>query len=271
MATPFKLTKRIAGGNRASFNDYPFAAFIKYKNGYRCTASIIGERWILTAAHCVLSRDPSISATDIVPSKPEDTTVVLGEDSSNAQVASVKNLYIHPDYNRETRANDISLVKLEKPIEFSTAIQPINILNKDPTFLTKQVVYFIGGGVDETLTLTRALKVVDFRLGSNEYCASRNPAVAPNIDQFLCNISIYGRDVCKGDSGGPLFIKSNNGGGAAGPYVQIGVSSHFWNLENKEPKCNSIGNTEYYMRASYYIPWISSTTGMSKDSFTVKS
>ncbi|KAI8057637.1 trypsin-like cysteine/serine peptidase domain-containing protein [Syncephalis plumigaleata] len=125
--------------------------------------------------------------------------------------------------------------------------------------------------MNETQTVTQSLHVVDATLGSNKYCANDNPIVAPNIDQFLCNIYVYGRGVCQGDSGGPLLIKSNSESSTAKSYVQIGIASYIWNREVNEIKCNSAGNTGYYMRASYFIPWISSTTGMSVDAFTVNS
>ena len=47
----------ILGGKNADKNEYPWLVMLKYNGGFRCSGSIISEKTILTAAHCV-SYDP---------------------------------------------------------------------------------------------------------------------------------------------------------------------------------------------------------------------
>ena len=49
---------RIVGGAEAPIGEYPWLALLGYTNdagfrGWRCGGSLIGEQYILTAAHCV--------------------------------------------------------------------------------------------------------------------------------------------------------------------------------------------------------------------------
>ena len=50
---------------------------------------------------------------------------LMSEDQSNLQVKSIEKVVIHPKFANKTFNNDIAIVKLDTPIEFSYAIRPI--------------------------------------------------------------------------------------------------------------------------------------------------
>lgn len=43
---------RIVGGYETTIDDNPWQVSLQYYSSHRCGGSIIGDKWILTAAHC---------------------------------------------------------------------------------------------------------------------------------------------------------------------------------------------------------------------------
>ena len=48
-----KLSERIVGGSAVSEGDIPWQIMLLQNDAFSCGGSIISEKWILTAAHCV--------------------------------------------------------------------------------------------------------------------------------------------------------------------------------------------------------------------------
>jgi secreted trypsin-like serine protease len=105
------LTK-IVGGENAASDTWGWAASLRYTstNSHFCGGSIISPSHILTAAHCTIGL-----------SSPSEVTVYVGSIylSVTGQVRSVSNIYIYPTYSSTTYVNDLSILKLSSPIDFS--------------------------------------------------------------------------------------------------------------------------------------------------------
>ncbi|PNJ61380.1 CTRL isoform 4 [Pongo abelii] len=91
----------------------------------RC--SLISQSWVVTAAHCNAS--------------PGRHFVVLGEydRSSNTeplQVLSISQAITHPSWNSTTMNNDVTLLKLASPAQYTTRISPVCLASSNEALLS---------------------------------------------------------------------------------------------------------------------------------------
>lgn len=113
----------IFGGEKAFENQFSFLVSLrKNEKGegfeHHCGSSIISERFLLTAAHCLSVKDPNKYRASIGVHSRED----------QGDVYAVKELLLHPSYNESKGiANDIALILLEKPIKFTANVSTIDI------------------------------------------------------------------------------------------------------------------------------------------------
>lgn len=135
---------RIEGGKpEKNIRHFPWIVFIKIKlgtwNEHHCTGSIIGSRYILTAAQCVF------------PGKMSDVAIITGMlfDFIEGMYYSIKEYRIHPKYPREGWSlktyqgeHNIAVLKTTKDIKFFEKVQKIDVefnktLNGSNTFSFK--------------------------------------------------------------------------------------------------------------------------------------
>jgi len=115
-----------------SKNEYPFMAALMYKSGnLLCGGSLIDEKHILTAAHCVSGNHIDL----------EDIIVYLGAHNITSgnhwSEHMVKTVIKHEGYidgKNGRNENDIAILELATPVEFSDAIKPILLPSLDESF-----------------------------------------------------------------------------------------------------------------------------------------
>ncbi|KAM6245284.1 serine protease 55-like [Porphyrio hochstetteri] len=107
--------KKITAGRYAKTGEVPWLVSIQSNGNHICGGTIISALWILTAAHCF--------ADEVPP----DLTVVVGGTDLSVPVEEHKpeSLILHEKFDRESMENDLALILLTSPIEFSTVKIPI--------------------------------------------------------------------------------------------------------------------------------------------------
>ncbi|KAG7226117.1 hypothetical protein INR49_018728, partial [Caranx melampygus] len=120
-------SSRAAGGQQASLSSWPWQASLQVAGSHRCGGAIISPYWIVTAAHCVARA-----------SSPSSWTVYAGIVDPLGPLfnpaLSVSHIIAHEGYNSITRMNDIALMRLTKPLDFTGAYGHIYIQMDGKTF-----------------------------------------------------------------------------------------------------------------------------------------
>ena len=234
---------KIIGGIDAEKNRYPWMVAVvtnlsRRKNFAFCGGSIINDRFILTAAHCV---------NKIISSR---VKVVVGahtlQDAITLPSYPVSEI-ITEDYPSHGLKNDFALLKLSKNISFAndSLFRPICLTSEsgpyDNLFLT-------GWGKTKNSKLSHVMQEIDLDPIDDLKCSKKWRMF--NSSRQLC-AGQSGRSACKGDSGGPLSTRVN------GKVFQVGIVSY------GDQRCASgTGTPTVYTKVSAYYQSIHSTVNL---------
>ncbi|KAK3571215.1 hypothetical protein QTP86_005433 [Hemibagrus guttatus] len=229
---------RIFGGKRAILGEIPWQLLVKHPRG---GASLINDRWAITAAHVVENQRSLTFVGGMIDSK--DRNVVEME---------TEMIIIHPDYVKETFDNDIALVKMSSRVPLSRNLLPVCL----PENKTNGPVLEGMQGTVSGFGATGKREIAQFLQYGHvkEYtgvCFDTERTVTENM--FCAGDPDQGVDSCKGDSGGPLYIPMLGFGTTDKPYRLKGIVS--WG----PTECGNKFNKGYYTKVENYLNWIRDT------------
>ncbi|XP_068216079.1 modular serine protease-like isoform X2 [Palaemon carinicauda] len=180
---------------------WPWLAAVLRNLTYACTATVISQDYLLTAAHCLTRSKESTLLVDIM-------WIIVKYLGTNGNLMSslVKKIHIHPDYRGGNRpSKDIALIQLPSALIFSHKLVPACISTENfPDRLVAATFDRPDGSFNTWETI---LHKHDARCS-----VSLNRCSAPEIkpDQF-CAVDINGRVFLhEGASGGPYLVNMGN-------------------------------------------------------------
>jgi len=228
---------RIIGGGDATPNTYPWMVSIQSKSDseHFCGGSLIGESYILTAAHCI--EDASAEEIQAVVSEFD-----LKQASQQEQVIAIKNIYMHQGYGDD---NDIAVLELITPTNKTPVKLADTNLNDGLQVGTNMTVMGWGNQLADGEKFPNTLQEVQLPLADHAQCKSNYAGVDMTItDNMLCaGLAAGGKDSCQGDSGGPLVYQKDS------DWFQTGVVSFGEGCAQE----NFFG---VYTKVSNYNDWI---------------
>ncbi|KAG8040401.1 hypothetical protein G9C98_001215, partial [Cotesia typhae] len=234
-----KKPSKIVNGFTAPPGEFPHQVSLRVYGQHICGGSIISDIHILTAAHCVMQNDQTMT---VVP----DMTVLTGTNDRlglrSGQFHKVINIVYHEHYDPTNNwINDIAILTLANPIAFNRFQHPINLPSRDLPPNTR--VMASGWGAltfDNPSLVPQILQKLDMIVISNMEC-SRAHSNKINPGQ-ICVLKGQGAGVCVGDSGGPLTVNNE----------VHGIAS--WVVPCAE------GFPDVFTRVHYYLRWIQQHT-----------
>lgn len=246
----YSRTAKIIGGTDVPNLKYPFIAAVYFQqdNGssysFGCGGTLIASQWVLTAAHCLTDVD-----SNTIPV--EEVAALFGEvdlSSGGGDFVAASQLFVHPQFNNETLANDIALIRLANAVLYDPISLP-DISAQFPSITENGIVAgwgdTTGGGDFPTNLMETELPIVS--VAGCQIFWARVGGVLDDIMLCAGGGGAPNRDTCQGDSGGPLFVRR-------GPdFVLAGVTS-FGN------GC-ALDIPGGYTRVSAFYDWIESIVG----------
>jgi len=238
-------SSRIVGGDEATAHNWPWQASLRssgwFGSSHICGATIINERYLITAAHCV---DGATTRS---------LTIVVGDHhKGNTQASEVthtlQRIRMHQQYDgnslsTEGLPHDIALLEVQTPMQFNQYVQPACLPGEEDLDLVgNNDCWITGWGLTQGSQDENVLQELNIEVRTNRDCENiwgqgmiRNSQVCLGHGQT---------GACNGDSGGPLHCKVN------GRWVLAGATS--WGRSG----CQTAGYPSVYTRVSSYLSWI---------------
>lgn len=135
---------RIVGGQQARRGQFPFMVSIlrqlPYTISHKCGGAILNDRAVLSSANCMGSSIFSFLRMRIA----------VGAHSrsfdGNGVLHTINRVIKHPDFNNDTRANDIAILQPKFKFTFNQFVAPIQLPSIDTPDQNNLPLIFTGWG-----------------------------------------------------------------------------------------------------------------------------
>ncbi|XP_046966656.1 serine protease snake-like [Vanessa cardui] len=288
------LQQIIVGGRPAFYGEFPHMGALGWRSAqnnsewiYKCGATLISEKFMITSAHCLYVPRRDLSIVNPTPEvvKIGDKFIINAYPSENEKyryadfdklivdikevrgrtinkekgpkLVPILRIIKHDLYKAPKRYYDIAIIELAEAVSIGPLIRPACLWSSsDTSDLNKLSI--TGWGVTDpgSPQISAELQVAEVDLIDDNTCdemlkPKRNRHWMGLADHQICAGHLAGGiDTCQGDSGGPLQAKINLT--QKWPmYYLVGVTSF-------GVGCARANTPSVYVRTSSFIDWIES-------------
>uniref|UniRef100_A0A915HLB1 Peptidase S1 domain-containing protein n=2 Tax=Romanomermis culicivorax TaxID=13658 RepID=A0A915HLB1_ROMCU len=232
-------TFRIVGGTEATPHSFPWLVSLQYGGRHLCGGALIHPRFILTAAHCLVHRAPTLYKAVLGAHN------IMKQEEVQQRIDAVR-LIPHPQYGAPNEdSNDVGLFQLATEVKYTNSVNIICMSRWDPE-PGRQCVVAGWGWIDFQRGWPARVQQVVVPLMNTSVCDDEDHYWNKIDDSMLCaGYEEGGRDSCQGDSGGPLVYYNST----FKQFFTVGVVS--WGDDCGEPLKPGV-----YSRISKAYDWI---------------
>ncbi|XP_029811560.1 complement C1r subcomponent-like protein isoform X2 [Suricata suricatta] len=248
--TPIAQNQEALGSSKAKLGNFPWQAFTSIYG--RGGGALLGDRWILTAAHTIDPKD------GIFLRKNRSVDVFLGHTSIDEMLRlgshPVRRVVVHPDYRQNESHNfngDIALLELQHSVRLGPSLLPVCLPDSETLYRSGVLGYVSGFGVERGW-LTTELKYSRLPVAPRAACQAwlrekqRSEVFSDNM--FCAGDKMRQQSVCQGDSGGVYVVWDER----AHHWVATGIVS--WGVG-----CGK--GYGFYTKVLNYLDWIKGVMG----------
>jgi len=216
-------------------------------------ASLIGDRWALTAAHVVDNNRYMVLRGGLVN---------LAQ--THGRQLEWNKIIVHPGFhrnvsnmNRDNFDNDIALIRLSSRAPLGPHLRPICLPETQGAGLAVDLLGSVSGwGMTETRAFSQILRYTSISVYPPDTCRE-TPTLGDRPMLYTGNMfcaGAQGKDSCSRDSGSPFVVPRLGEGNTVGrgPYCVEGIVS--WG-----PDCRDRQFKGYYTMVGNYVDWIRKT------------
>ncbi|XP_066579302.1 plasma kallikrein [Amia ocellicauda] len=251
-----QVVRGIGGGEKAKEGEWPWIVSVFYKSNtdksysFICGGSLIGQKWIISAAHCFLDRAPDATNEDKnkYVYKVHLGTLQTDAIDTNVVMRKLKRIIPHEKYSLNSVHFDIAVAELEEPVEMHDLIK--NAALEAPNNVDVKDCMIAGWGkTAHNGPLSTHLLTLKVPIVEHLDCVNMYKDIMLSNDVICAGYVTDCRGTYYGDSGGPLMCKVSNA------WVQVGVLSY----SDSCPSYNDY-KPSVFIRVKNYIGWINTNT-----------
>lgn len=243
--TPIAQNQEALGSSKAKPGNFPWQAFTNIYG--RGGGALLGDRWILTAAHTIYPKD------GVFIGRNRSVDVFLGHTSIDEMLRlgshPVRRVVVHPDYRPRESHNfdgDIALLELQRSVPLGPGLLPVCLPKREALYRSGVWGLVSGFGVDRGW-LTTELKYTSLPVAPRAACRAwlreRRRSELFSANMFCAGDETRQQSVCQGDSGGVFVVWDEH----AHQWVATGIVS--WGVG-----CGK--GYGFYTKVLNYLDWI---------------